>query len=96
MKKPILVLTTALVCGMMLVGCKTTTVKEDVDNSVYQNLFDKFVVVEERSNAQYGYLTIMYDKDTKVMYYMMTTGSRCGLTPIYNSDGSVMTYEEDN
>lgn len=91
MKKPILALTTALVCGMMFVGCKTT-----IDSAIYQNFFDKFVVVEERSNAEDGWLDIMYDKDTKVMYYMITSGSRCGITPIYNSDGSVKLYEEDN
>lgn len=95
MKRLILALTTALVCGMMFVGCKTT-IREDVDNAVYQNFFDKFVVVEERSNAEDGLLDIMYDKDTKVMYYMITSSSRCGITPIYNSDGSVKLYEEDN
>ena len=91
MKKPILVLITALMCGMMFVGCKTT-IREDVDTVI----FDKFVVVEERSNAEDGWFDIMYDKDTKVMYYMITSGSRCGITPIYNSDGSVMIYAEDN
>jgi hypothetical protein len=38
----------------------------------------------------------MYDKDTKVMYYMIVSGYKCGLTPIYNADGSVKVYEEDN
>ena len=95
MKKLVLVLTTALVCSMMFTGCKTT-VTEDVDNATYQNAFNQFVVVEERYNGYYGTLSIMYDKDTKVMYYMYTSGYKCGLTPIYNSDGSVMIYEEDN
>ena len=95
MKKLILVLTTALVCGMMFTGCKTK-VTEDVDNATYQNAFNQFVVVEERFNGDYGTLSIMYDKDTKVMYYMYTSAYKCGLTPIYNSDGSVRIYEEDN
>lgn len=94
-KKLILVLTTALICGIMFTGCKTR-VTEDVDNALYQNAFNQFVVIEERYNAKYGTLSIMYDKDTKVMYYMITSGSQCGLTPIYNTDGSVRIYEENN
>lgn len=82
-------------CGMMFTGCKTTTTK-DVDNAFYQNAFNQFVVVEERKNIEYGELSIMYDKDTKVMYYMITGGYQCGLTPIYNSDGSVMIYNAEN
>ena len=95
MKRLILVLTTALMCGMVFTGCKTT-VTEDVDNAYYQNAFNQFVVVEERQNGDYGTLSIMYDKDTKVMYYMFTSAYRCGVTPIYDSDGSVKIYEEDN
>ena len=70
MKKLILILTTAFVCGMMLTGCKTSVTK-DVDYAFYQNMFNQFVVVEERTNGLYGTLSIMYDKDTKVMYYMI-------------------------
>ena len=95
MKKLILILTTAFVCGMMLTGCKTSVTK-DVDYAFYQNMFNQFVVVEERTNGLYGTLSIMYDKDTKVMYYMIITDSRCGLTPIYDADGSVRIYAEDN
>ena len=95
MKKLILVLATALVCGMMFVGCKTTVTK-DVDNAYYQNAFNQFVVVEERRNGDYGTLSIVYDKDTKVMYYMFTSAYRCGVTPIYDSDGGVKIYDENN
>lgn len=95
MKRLILILTIALMCGMMFTGCKTT-VTEDVDNAYYQNAFNQFVVVEERRNGDYGTLSIMYDKDTKVMYYMITSAYRCGITPIYNSDGSVMIYDEND
>ncbi len=95
MKKLILVLTTVLICGTLFVGCNTITT-ENVDDAYYQNAFNKFVVVEEKTNMDYGTLTIMYDKDTKVMYYLITSGYKCGITPIYNSDGSVMIYDENN
>lgn len=95
MKRLILVLTTTFMCSMMFTGCKTT-VTENVDNAYYQNAFNKFIVVEERVNGDYGTLSIMYDKDTKVMYYMITSAYRCGITPIYDSDGSVKIYDEEN
>ena len=95
MKKLILVLATSLMCGIMFAGCGTE-VTENVDEAYYQNAFNQFVVVEERYNDYYGRLSIMYDKDTRVMYYMITGRYKCGLTPIYNSDGSVKIYEEDN
>ena len=95
MRKLILVLTIAFMCGMMFTGCKTT-VTEDVDNAYYQNAFNQFVIVEERYDANHGTLSIMYDKDTKVMYYLITSGYKCGLTPIYNADGSVKIYDEEN
>lgn len=34
-----------------------------------------------------------YDYDTKVMYYIWDGYNKIGISPIYNSDGSVMIYE---
>ena len=94
MKKLILTLTTALVCGMMFTGCKTT-VTEDVDDAFYQNAFNQFVVVEERNNDMYGKLSVMYDKDTKVMYTISCDKDNGGyFTLLVNPDGSPMLYKE--
>jgi uncharacterized protein YceK len=90
MKRALLV----LMMAVLLTGCKTT-VTEDVDNACYQNAFNQFVVVEERRSADCGTLSIMYDKDTKVMYYMWDGNSYTGgFTPIYNADGSVKVYDD--
>lgn len=37
---------------------------------------------------------VLYDKNTKVMYFVKHTGSEFGITPIYNSDGTVKLYDE--
>lgn len=39
--------------------------------------------------------TIAYDKDTKVMYYILEGYSREGLCPMYDSNGNVMVYGGD-
>ena len=36
---------------------------------------------------------VLYDKNTKVMYFMLWTAERFGITPIYNSDGTVKLYD---
>ena len=36
---------------------------------------------------------IVYDKNTNVLYYIIYDADRLGITPIYNSDGSVKLYE---
>ena len=41
-----------------------------------------------------GILYIVYDKDTKVMYYIIINSYKCGITPIYNTDGTIKIYEE--
>lgn len=79
----ILVLTT-----LMLTGCKTKTY--ETNNKVYWN---KFIVIEERHNFEYGYLRIVYDKDTKVMYYLIRDTYSQAISPIYNADGTFMIYE---
>lgn len=36
---------------------------------------------------------VFYDKNTGVMYYRR--GAKCGITPIYNADGTLKLYEEE-
>lgn len=53
-----------------------------------------FTVIAEWSNTEYSY-KIVYANDTKVKYLIMTTGHRCGITALYNADGSVQVYNEE-
>jgi hypothetical protein len=57
--------------------------------------WDKFVVVESYDNMSNnnGSLYIVYDKDTKVEYYIFYAYSQAGISPIYNADGTIKIYE---
>ena len=86
MKKIIIIL--AITLMLVLTGCGTK-VKEY--SSEEKELWDKFVVIEVRNDMLYGVLTIAYDKDTKVEYYITKMD---GISPIYNADGTVKVYKE--
>ena len=38
---------------------------------------------------------IVYAKDTKVKYFIMQTTYRFGITPLYNADGTLQIYDEE-
>ncbi len=37
-----------------------------------------------------------YDRDTKVMYVVYAKGNRGGIEPLYNADGTLKLYKEDD
>jgi hypothetical protein len=45
----------------------------------------------------YGNYSIVYANDTKVKYFVLNGSYRYGgITPLYNADGTLQIYEEDN
>lgn len=90
MKKKI-ILALAILSSIIYVGC-STTIKTDPDEFTYSNYWNQFTVVEERSNDDYGSLYIVYDNDTKVMYYLNRGYHTSFMSPIYESDGSIRVY----
>lgn len=62
----------------------------DVVEQVNSEYVD-FEIVEE--NYWDGWC-VVYDKNTKVMYVILDAYQSTGMTPIYNSDGTVKLYEE--
>lgn len=92
MKKKLTLLTILLM--LVLTGCgETTTITYE---NTEENYWDKFVVVESYDNMNDGSLYIVYDKDTKVEYYIVHAYRRFGISPIYNADGTIKVYEEEN
>lgn len=90
MKKVIKVLLCLLVF-ILLIGCtstNTTIDKENISNSKDSGI----VIIKTHQLVTDYYYDIFYDKDTKVCY--LITG-RGGITPLYNADGSLKTYNED-
>lgn len=88
MKKKILCLCTVFIM-LTLVGCDSNII--DIDN-VIKSPDSKTIDFEIVDNTFYG--AILVDKNTNVMYYWVTA-SAGGITPIYNSDGTLKLYEEE-
>lgn len=89
MKKGLALLVMLLM--LLLTGCDTTT-KTYEDEEI--DFWEKFVVVEGYYSTD-GTLYLIYDKDTKVEYYMVKEGHRFGMCPVYDTDGTVKVYAEE-
>lgn len=90
-----IVLLLCLVC--VLTACGTTyqeatgesyTASDDLCNGY-------FTIVTEWSDASSTYY-IVYANDTKVKYLISSSGYKFGISPLYNSDGSLQVYGEEN
>lgn len=90
MKKKVLTIILAIFLCLETVGCGERYVPE-VD-SFYGNKYIDLVIIYENTN--YG-TKVCYDRNTKVMYFMKTSIYQFGITPIYNTDGSLKLYEEE-
>lgn len=87
MKKPkkIILLAVTLIVMLSVTSC-TDSAKGDT--AKVENYIDMVEVCSTMSEH------IFYDNNTGVMYYQYSWGrSDCGLTPIYNTDGSLKIYE---
>lgn len=84
-----------LVC--VLTACGTTYQEAAGETSTASNDLCNgyFTVITEWSDA-HGSYQIVYTNDTKVKYFIAMTGYKFGITPLYNSDGSLQIYGEEN
>lgn len=90
MKKKIFTIMLAIFLCLGTVGCGGKDVSE-VDN-VYGNKYIDLVTIYQNDFAG---TSVCYDRNTKVMYFIKDSGYRFGITPIYNTDGSLKLYEEE-
>jgi outer membrane biogenesis lipoprotein LolB len=88
MKKTIIAI---IIAAMLLAGCEVKTVTYDENDNYKQ--WNQFVTLEEQYDVNRGNLYIVYDKDTKVMYYLWNGYCKGVILPIYNADGSIRVYE---
>lgn len=88
MKKKIL----AAVLGLTLCFGMTGCTKGDIEpeSSRFANKYIDLVTIYKDNNHN---TEVLYDKNTKVMYFVKFTGYQFGITPIYNSDGTVKLYD---
>ena len=87
MKKKILVVALALVLCFGMAGCT----KGDIEPES-SRLANKYIDLVTIYKGKQG-TEVLYDKNTKVMYFMLWTAEQFGITPIYNSDGTVKLYD---
>lgn len=82
--------------GLTLCFGMTGCTKGDIEpeSSDLANKYIDLVTVYRDDNQE---IEVYYDKNTKVMYFVKRSKSnrQFGITPIYNSDGTVKLYNEE-
>lgn len=79
----IIIIGTAIICACFIKEEKTPN----------NSFGGQFVVLEENESSGET-VSIIYDRDTKVMYYYLSDGyNKCAMSPVYNQDGSVKVYD---
>jgi hypothetical protein len=87
MKKFILM----LIASIIFVNCSPTEVKIHSPNGIETASLEDFFDFETIVISTNGYLQIIMDKNTEVLYIM---SYHYGISPIYDSDGTIMTKEK--
>lgn len=90
MKKKIAAIIVALSMCVGITGC-SEKVRDGNRNFTYvDNKYIHLITVCDKGDGN----VIAYDEDTKVLYLCVYGYSTMGITPIYNSDGSLKLYEK--
>ena len=89
-KKLLCIISILVISASCITGCSfTKTINaEDVIKSPNTEFCD-FEIVDNNY-----YVLILRDKNTNVLYFWCMSNDG-GITPIYNADGSLKLYEED-
>ena len=88
MKKKILAIILGLTLCLGMTGCTKGDIEPE--SSRLANKYIDLVTIYKDDNCD---IEVLYDKNTKVMYFVKCTGYQFGITPIYNSDGTVKLYD---
>lgn len=91
MKKKIIAATLGLALCFGMTGCTKGDIEPE--SSRFANKYIDLVTIYKDDNCN---TEVLYDKNTKVMYFVKRNGYQFGITPIYNSDGTVKLYDEEN
>lgn len=88
MKKKILAVALGLTLCFGMTGCTKGDIESE--NSALANKYIDLVTIYKDDDYN---IEILYDKNTKVMYFVKWSNYQFGITPIYNSDGTVKLYD---
>ena len=93
MKKKLLYIV-VIIAVIACLCCCGTSYSEAVNNQAKENYAGGYFTVITKWGDAYGDYKIVYANDTKVKYFVERNGSKFGITPLYNADGSLQVYEE--
>ena len=88
MKKKIIAIALGLTLCFGMTGCTKGDIEPE--SSRLANKYIDLVTIYKDDNHN---TKVLYDKNTKVMYFVIWSGYQFGITPIYNSDGTVKLYD---
>lgn len=88
MKKKILAVVLGLTLCLGMTGCTKGDIEPD--SSILGNKYIDLVTIYKDNGCN---TEVAYDKNTKVMYFLKRGSYQFGITPIYNSDGTVKLYD---
>ena len=88
MKRKILAVALWLTLCFGMTGCTKGDIEPE--SSRLANKYIDLVTIYKDDNHN---TKVLYDKNTKVMYFVIWSGYQFGITPIYNSDGTVKLYD---
>lgn len=91
MEKKILAIALSLVLCFEVTGCSSQQSTVELTENNINNYIDWVVIAEEYTSVL-GLATVAYDRNTGVMYLIKRSGYQFGISPIYNSDGTVKLY----
>ncbi len=84
------------ICILTLVGCgksyKDAVAEQEIQNTYTETNEDYFTTIIEWQKGTDKY-EIVYANDTNVKYLIIYSGYHYGITPLYNTDGSLQIYE---
>ena len=90
LKKKIVAIVLGLTICIGMTGCSGKVRDGNCNFTYVDNKYIHLITVYDRDDGN----VIAYDEDTKVLYLCVYGYSTMGITPIYNSDGSLKLYEE--
>jgi hypothetical protein len=77
-----------LLASLLLTGCSSNLINPKTMVDSPNSKIADFEIIDNNF-----YSMILVDKNTNVLYYWITANAG-GITPIYNSDGTLKFYEE--
>ena len=91
MKKKIALILVLCIAATMLCSCSSSY--EEANNNPDDFSAGYFTTIKQWGGGYYPFERIVYANDTGVMYYIFTNAHNGGMTPLYNTDGTLQIYE---